>query len=103
MAFGVPTVTTSLSGFGQWILEAFENTFDNCGVNVIGRGDSNYPQVVQQVASALKYLAGVPAKESQAISAAAMATADAAAWSNFIKYYCEAFDLALSKAKSRNN
>ncbi|MBD5345329.1 MAG: glycosyltransferase [Bacteroides sp.] len=103
VAFGVPTVTTSLSGFGQWILEAFENTFDNCGVNVIGRGDSNYPQVVQQVASALKYLAGVPAKESQAISAAAMATADAAAWSNFIKYYCEAFDLALSKAKSRNN
>ncbi|MDE6415819.1 MAG: glycosyltransferase, partial [Duncaniella sp.] len=102
VAFGVPTVTTSLSGFGQWIMEAFENYFDNCGVNVIGRGDSNYPQVVQQVASALKYLAGVPASETETISRAAMATADAAAWSNFIKYYCEAFDLALAKAAARN-
>ncbi len=102
VAFGVPTVTTSLSGFGQWIIEAFENYFENCGVNVIGRGDGNYPQVVQQVASALKYLAGASKTETETISRAAMATADAAAWSNFIKYYCEAFDLALAKAAARN-
>ncbi|MDE5785807.1 MAG: glycosyltransferase, partial [Duncaniella sp.] len=102
VAFGVPTVTTSLSGFGQWIIEAFENYFENCGVNVIGRGDSNYPQVVQQVASALKYLAGASATDTETISRAAMATADAAAWSNFIKYYCQAFDMALAKAKTRN-
>lgn len=102
VAFGVPTVTTSLSGFGQWIIEAFENYFENCGVNVIGRGDSNYHQVVQQVASALKYLAGASASETETISHAAMATADAAAWSNFIKYYSQAFDMAIANAGARN-
>ncbi|MDE6331085.1 MAG: glycogen/starch synthase, partial [Muribaculaceae bacterium] len=34
VAFGVPTITTSLSGFGQWILGNFENSFDVCGVRV---------------------------------------------------------------------
>ncbi len=102
VAFGVPTVTTSLSGFGQWILESFDNSFDRCGVTVIGRGDSNYHQVAESISRSLRYLAGVDAAEAGAISRAAMATADAASWSNFIKYYCEAFDLALDKAAARN-
>ncbi|MDE6490415.1 MAG: glycogen/starch synthase, partial [Muribaculaceae bacterium] len=53
VAFGVPTVTTTLSGFGQWILGNFDNNFEACGVNVIARGDSNYHNVVEAIASDL--------------------------------------------------
>jgi hypothetical protein len=56
VAFGVPTVTTTLSGFGQWILSSFKNDFDDCGVNVIARGDYNYNEVSEQIAQSLKYL-----------------------------------------------
>ena len=99
VAFGVPTVTTSLSGFGQWALEAFDNYFDECGVNVIGRGDSNYSGVVENVAHSIEYLPCVSDKESKKIQKAAMKTAAAASWANFIKYYEEAYDIALRKVK----
>ncbi len=95
VAFGVPTVTTTLSGFGQWILSSFKNDFDDCGVNVIARGDFNYGEVVENIAQSLKYLVDCGATASSAISKAAMKTASAAAWDNFIEYYLEAFEIAL--------
>ena len=97
IAFGVPTVTTTLSGFGQWILSSFKNEFDDCGVNVIARGDFNYDEVVENIAQSLKYLVDCGATASAAISASAMKTAKTAAWDNFIKYYLEAFAVALKK------
>ena len=97
VAFGVPTVTTTLSGFGQWILSSFKNDFDDCGVNVIARGDFNYGEVVENIAQSLKYLVDCGATASMAISKAAMKTASAAAWDNFIEYYLEAFEIALNK------
>ena len=97
VAFGVPTVTTTLSGFGQWILSSFKNDFDDCGVNVIARGDFNYGEVVENIAQSLKYLVDCGATASLAIRKAAMKTASAAAWDNFIEYYLEAFEIALNK------
>ena len=47
IAFGVPTITTTLSGFGQWILSTEDATFSECGVNVVARGDFNYNEVAQ--------------------------------------------------------
>lgn len=99
VAFGVPTVTTSLSGFGQWVLHTSENYFDECGVNVIGRGDSNYGDVVANIASSLRYLTCEAPKSLQRIANAARRTAARASWANFITYYDEAYCLALSKVK----
>lgn len=101
VAFGVPTVTTSLSGFGQWVLESFENYFDECGVNVIGRGDSNYRSVVENIAHSLEYLTEAGEKETKKIHKAAMNTASEAAWSKFIRYYDTAYQQAIEKASRR--
>ena len=101
VAFGVPTVTTSLSGFGQWVLESFENYFDECGVNVIGRGDSNYRSVVENIAHSLEYLTEAGEKETKKIHKAAMNTASEAAWSKFIHYYDTAYQQAIEKASRR--
>jgi len=101
VAFGVPTVTTSLSGFGQWVLESFGNYFEDCGVNVIGRGDSNYHDVVTNIANSIRYLTCADPRTMSRIRRAAMHTAAAASWANFIKYYEEAYDIALSKASAR--
>lgn len=101
IAFGVPTITTSLSGFGQWILQTHENTFDDCGVNVIGRGDSNYTGVVDSISRSLRYLLNADSILTSQISAAATATAKEAQWSNFIKYYLEAFDIAIDNERRR--
>ena len=101
IAFGVPTITTSLSGFGQWILSAFKNNFDDCGVNVIARGDYNYDSVCENIARSLKYLVDCGGDASAAISKSAMKTAAQAAWSNFISYYEEAFEVALKNVNNQ--
>ena len=103
VAFGVPTVTTSLSGFGQWIIRNFTNDFEECGANVIGRNDGNYSEVVDQTAEALRFLTCADAPTLKEIHSAAMATASKAEWSYFIKYYIDAFEVALEHAEKRNN
>lgn len=101
IAFGVPTVTTSLSGFGQWVLKSFESMFEKSGVTVIPRTDSNYGQVSETIASTVMSLVNATHEQRSEMSAAARITADMAAWENFITYYIKAFDIALAKANER--
>ncbi|MDO4319770.1 MAG: glycogen/starch synthase [Bacteroidales bacterium] len=96
VAFGIPTVTTSLSGFGQWVRSTTENSFADCGVCVVNRNDSNYDQVVRDITDDLLALMAAPADRRAEISKAAMATAAAADWSKFICHYQDAFDIALT-------
>ncbi len=94
VAFGVPTVTTSLSGFGQWILTSADSTFEETGVNVAGRGDNNYGSVVDTISRSLRFLINADELSRREISRAAIATSDRASWANFIKYYSEAYNVA---------
>lgn len=98
VAFGVPTITTTLSGFGQWILSSFQNDFNDCGVNVISRGDFNYEQVTEGIAQSLRSLIDNDSKTTAQIGKAAMTTAATASWSNFISYYQEAYSIAIENA-----
>ncbi len=101
VAFGVPTVTTSLSGFGQWIDRFFDNGFENCGVTVVERTDSNYPAVVDSIARSIKFLTCADELLRKFISGKAMATAACAKWDSFVKFYEEAFSIALENESRR--
>lgn len=101
LAFGVPTVTTSLSGFGQWVLSDCKNGFENSGVEVIGRNDSNYHEVVDRLAGALLQLAEASDDYRAAASKAAHATASKAEWDYFVTYYIEAYRQALKAVDNR--
>lgn len=103
IAFGVPTVTTSLSGFGQWILSEKIDRFDNSGVEVVGRTDSNYGEVVETLATDLRILADASTDYRERISKAARDTAERAEWDNFIAYYVTAFRTALDAADKRRS
>lgn len=102
LAFGVPTVTTTLAGFGQWVLDTFTATFDICGVNVIERTDSNYAAVADSIARSLTFLSEADAVTTAEISRKAMAAADKAAWRYFVTYYIDAYSSALAKATERS-
>lgn len=101
LAFGVPTVTTSLSGFGQWVLSDCKNGFENSGVEVIGRNDSIYHEVVDRLAGALLQLAEASDDYRAAASKAAHATASKAEWDYFVTYYIEAYRQALKAVDNR--
>lgn len=101
VAFGVPTITTSLSGFGQWVLRTADNVFDECGVNVIGRTDSNYPAVVDNIARSGRFLVQCDSEQQAIIAGAAMNTARKAAWTYFVTYYIDAFVIAIANRDRR--
>lgn len=100
ICFGVPTVTTDLAGFGQWVLSTFDNSFDSCGVKVAHRTDSNYHSAVMDIATYVYTLmAAKPAKIKQ-ISNAAIEASKKSDWDNFIKYYYDAYRIALKNNKN---
>lgn len=101
VAFEAPTITTTLSGFGQWVLSSQANEFEASGVRVEQRGDFDYDSVKEAIASDLAYLATAPAAEISKIRLAAKSTASMASWSYFIEYYYQAFDIALKNAEKR--
>lgn len=101
VAFGVPTVTTTLSGFGQWLISAFDNDFTACGAKVERRGDFDYDQVKDALASDLMTLIDDTPSEADKVRAAAMRTASQASWKYFINYYYTAFGIAMERATAR--
>lgn len=101
VAFGVPTVTTDKSGFGQWILSHFENDILSCGVKVVARTDSNYQQAAEDISLQLVNYQGLTAPERTKASKAATATSKKADWKYFIKAYDEAFEVATKRRDER--
>lgn len=102
IAFGVPTVTTTLAGFGRWIEEVQPNPdFKNCGVEVIERTDSNYRQAVEAVCDSVRRMLDANSADTETARKAAAATAAKAQWSDFIKYYDTAYCDALVARDSR--
>ena len=101
VAFGVPTITTTLSGFGQWILSEKINGFLQSGVDVVHRGDYNYDQASTQIAEQIVRLQDESSDNMLKIRQSAKKTASKAEWANFICYYEKAFSCALEHAASR--
>ena len=102
VAFGVPTLTTTLSGFGQWIVSDFENNeIANTGVSVANRTDGNYAEVVESVANTINTLCNSSSDELKEISKKAMETASKANWSYFIDFYIKSFEIAFSNNKAK--
>ena len=103
VAFGIPTVTTSLSGFGQWILSTGTEGFARSGVEVIKRTDSNYHEVVATLAQDLKGLADVTDEYREKVAKASRETASKAEWNYFVTYYIDAYSRALEAAEKRQS
>ncbi len=105
VAFHVPTVTTSLSGFGDWAATTNHQTPTTKhqtprGVTVINRTDSNYNEVVEQVVDTVKCFLDATPKEMTAARDEAAAIAQKGEWKQFFQAYLEAYDYAL-RARNR--
>ena len=97
VAFGVPTITTDLSGFGQWVLSKCGDGFEQSGVKVIHRTDSNYSSVVDQISTNLASYLGEDQRAKKTAQNNAKKTAKKATWNSFIKHYEKAYKSVLKK------
>ncbi len=99
LAFSIPTVTTSLTGFGLWVRNEYKNP--DHGIFVIERNDFNDTEVVEGIAEAIKTSEGLGRKEMEEARKIAFDISRIALWINLIEYYKEAYHIALSKVFER--
>ncbi len=95
IAFGVPSITTSLAGFGRWVMDHSEG---HEGVSVIERSDFDDGSVRQDIADHLRRYVALPAEQMERIRAAAMELSHTALWKNLIVNYYKAYDKAMNES-----
>ena len=102
IAFKVPCITTDLAGFGLWANTVFGHEGQiTDGVKVIHRTDYNYSEVADNIKDTVAAFSNMTKKEVDACRKNAGDLSKKALWSEFIKYYYEAYDIALRKAEER--
>lgn len=102
IAFGVPTVTTTLAGFGTWVEETWPGAgFGKCSVEVATRTDSNYSDATAAISECVASLIATDAATAKAYGKAASDASAQAAWPKFIVFYDQAYCLALEHRDQR--
>ena len=101
-AFHVPTITTSLAGFGEWAQRHFGAETMEQGVVTINRTDANFDEVATEVANHLLRFAHLTPEQVQKARANAASIAHKAEWKYFFRYYRKAYQIALTNAQKRN-
>ncbi len=99
VAFSIPTITTNLSGFGQWSAQIMESKGQDLseGVGVVNRTDENYHEMVNEMTKNLLAFALNSATQVEKTRAAAHQLSQQVLWKKFIVYYKETYTFALAK------
>lgn len=102
VAFHVPTITTDLAGFGLWV-NSLKGKYTELkdGVKVIHRSDYNYSEVADVIKDTVSEFSGLPESAIKTMRKNASDIAEKALWKHFIKYYYEAYNVALRNAQKR--
>lgn len=104
IAFKVPCITSDLAGFGLWVNSELGHSGEiTDGVKVIHRTDYNYSEVADRIKDTVAEFSILSSAEVKKSRENAEKLSRKALWSNFIKYYYEAYDFALKCAEKRCN
>ena len=100
VAFGIPTITTTNAGFGQWAVANFQN---QKAVTVITRTDNNDEEVAEGIAQSIFYHTACSAEESAKNRDKATEISQQALWKNLYNNYLDCYTIALSKSFDRSD
>lgn len=102
IAFKVPCITSDLAGFGLWANSEIGHVGEIIdGVKVVHRTDYNYSEVADKIKDTVAEFSNFTAADVKKSRSNADKLSKKALWSNFIKYYYEAYDFALRRADER--
>ncbi len=99
VAFSVPTITTTLAGFGLWVGKQPEHN----GVEVIRRDDYNDSEVVERIADAMLRFARLDDKEVAKARQSALEISKSALWEHLYTAYENAYAEAIESSIVRTN
>lgn len=99
LAFKVPTLTTTLAGFGLWVKEHYN--MNHPGIEIIHRGDGDTNSVVVAIAEWIRNYAAIDAVELEKNRENAKDVSRIALWDNLITYYKQAYSIAMDQVNER--
>lgn len=99
LAFNVPTVTTSLAGFGKWVQQG--KFSESNAIKVINRTDDNDTDVISSIKKYIIDYSKYTAEERDKIKLNAGKISKTALWSNLIENYYTAYKIGLEKRNDR--
>lgn len=99
LAYHVPTITTTLTGIGQWVKGRYPDK--SPGITVVQRNEDNYQDVVKDIASQIEQTANLSTEKMDELRENARDLAGIALWENLIPYYHKTYDMAIGKALDR--
>ena len=95
-AFGVPSVTSDLSGFGSYISKEMENCNEN-GYYIVGRKNKNFHESADHLADIMMKVARLNRRERIDLRNRVESESVMFDWKEIIKYYIDAYEFALRK------
>ncbi len=97
LAFSIPTVTTTLTGFGRWVNDQLG--LAGKGITVIPRDDFNDQEVAENVSKAILEICKFSPKQMAEARKNAFDISRIALWKNLIFHYWEAYSIALKRSQ----
>jgi len=101
LAFKVPTVTTSLTGFGIWMKEKVGVL--GKALYVVDRNEDNSIEVVENMARIIREFSLLSEKDLGTARELAKTLSGEALWKNLITSYYELYSVALKKSLTRSS
>ncbi|MFA8299513.1 MAG: alpha-glucan family phosphorylase [Hyphomicrobiales bacterium] len=99
IAFNIPTITTTLAGFGMWVNANYEQKYG--AVKVIPRGDADKNLVADEITHCLMDFCKLDPDGVKATRQEAREISELALWDHLIFKYWNAYDIALDKSSNR--
>ncbi|MRT94413.1 alpha-glucan family phosphorylase [Ancylomarina sp. 16SWW S1-10-2] len=102
IAFKVPTITTSLAGFGKWATDFDGNNLESVGVEVLERTDHNSLELVENLSTSILSFSKKSSTDFEEVRNNSQAFSKNALWRLFISYYHQAYSIAIKNNVNRN-
>ncbi len=93
LAFHVPSLTTTLAGFGLWVRDHYEG--DRPGLAIVDRNDDNYDEVVECTVARILQAADLSQQERQAYRDNAVEVSRIALWDSNMQFYWKAYSASI--------
>ncbi|HYW96732.1 MAG TPA: alpha-glucan family phosphorylase, partial [Bacteroidales bacterium] len=101
LAFRIPSLTTSVSGFGMWVKENFKDTGN--AIFILDRTDHNDSEVVDGIAAAITGMDSLSDAKLEETRHLTIAISRSALWPDMIEHYRDAWGIALEKVADRTD
>jgi glycogen(starch) synthase len=97
---GIPTITSDLSGFGDFIMQLMKD-YESVGVNVVKRQDKTFEESAEELANAMFKFVSMNRRDRIMQRNKVENISEVFDWTNLRSYYDTAHDLALKKSNAK--